>query len=152
MQLDRDEWGKGYTTENIDSLNKMFDNYSKDFQIRTQRTKSDIIAICKMELKLNELMERERTEKEDLTSEIQKTSKIIQELSSNAKLSESKRTADDYGMDALSKFVANAEKGLLANGVYINPKAIVVNELKIKKDEYDLILDNYNLNVWNGGE
>ena len=88
--------------------------------------------------------------KEDVISEIQKIKKTINETANLAKLSESKRTADDYGIDSLSKIISIVEKDLIEEGNWIDAYDIVNNELQVKKDDYDLLLDNYNLNDWNG--
>lgn len=144
-----DKWGE-YTQKDIKFLEKKFEEYTAGFNIdRNPQTKNDIITICQLELMKQELIKKQKNG-EDSVGDIQKIQKLINDTANQAKLSEKNRTADDYGADSLSKFISMAEQGMLANGVYINTKEIIQNELKIKKDEYDLILDNINLNAWNG--
>ena len=143
------KWGNGYTQEDFDFLNQKFDEYKQSFNIRNPQTNNDIITICQLELILKDLLLRQRN-KEDVISEIQKIKKTINETSNLAKLSESKRTADDYGIDSLSKIISIVEKDLIEEGNWIDAFDIVNNELQVKKDDYDLLLDNYHLNEWNG--
>lgn len=143
------KWGNGYTQEDFDFLNQKFDEYKQSFNIRNPQTNNDIITICQLELILKDLLLRQRN-KEDVISEIQKIKKTINETANLAKLSESKRTADDYGIDSLSKIISIVEKDLIEEGNWIDAFDIVNNELQVKKDDYDLLLDNYHLNEWNG--
>lgn len=143
------KWGDGYSQEDFAFLNQKFDEYKQSFNIRNPQTNNDIITICQLELILKDLLLRQRN-KEDVISEIQKIKKTINETANLAKLSESKRTADDYGIDSLSKIISIVEKDLIEEGNWINAFDIVNNELQVKKDDYDLLLDNYNLNEWNG--
>lgn len=143
------KWGDGYGQEDFAFLNQKFDEYKQSFNIRNPQTNNDIITICQLELILKDLLLRQRN-KEDVISEIQKIKKTINETANLAKLSESKRTADDYGIDSLSKIISIVEKDLIEEGNWINAFDIVNNELQVKKDDYDLLLDNYNLNEWNG--
>ena len=141
--------GNGYSEEDFRFLNQKFDEYKQSFNIRNPQTNNDIITICQLELILKDLLLRQRN-KEDVISEIQKIKKTINETANLAKLSESKRTADDYGIDSLSKIISIVEKDLIEEGNWIDAYDIVNNELQVKKDDYDLLLDNYNLNDWNG--
>lgn len=143
------KWGNGYSEEDFRFLNQKFDEYKQSFNIRNPQTNNDIITICQLELILKDLLLRQRN-KEDVISEIQKIKKTINETANLAKLSESKRTADDYGIDSLSKIISIVEKDLIEEGNWIDAYDIVNNELQVKKDDYDLLLDNYNLNDWNG--
>lgn len=143
------KWGDGYSQEDFAFLNQKFDEYKQSFNIRNPQTNNDIITICQLELILKDLLLRQRN-KEDVISEIQKIKKTINETANLAKLSESKRTADDYGIDSLSKIISIVEKDLIEEGSWIDAFDIVNNELQVKKDDYDLLLDNYNLNEWNG--
>lgn len=143
------KWGDGYSQEDFRFLNQKFDEYKQSFNIRNPQTNNDIITICQLELILKDLLLRQRN-KEDVISEIQKIKKTINETANLAKLSESKRTADDYGIDSLSKIISIVEKDLIEEGNWIDAFDIVNNELQVKKDDYDLLLDNYNLNEWNG--
>lgn len=143
------KWGDGYSQEDFAFLNQKFDEYKQSFNIRNPQTNNDIITICQLELILKDLLLRQRN-KEDVISEIQKIKKTINETANLAKLSESKRTADDYGIDSLSKIISIVEKDLIEEGNWIDAFDIVNNELQVKKDDYDLLLDNYNLNEWNG--
>ncbi len=143
------KWGDGYSEEDFRFLNQKFDEYKQSFNIRNPQTNNDIITICQLELILKDLLLRQRN-KEDVINEIQKIKKTINETANLAKLSESKRTADDYGIDSLSKIISIVEKELIEEGNWIDAFDIVNNELQVKKDDYDLLLDNYNLNDWNG--
>lgn len=143
------KWGDGYSQEDFEFLNQKFDEYKQSFNIRNPQTNNDIITICQLELILKDLLRRQRNQ-EDVISEIQKIKKTINETANLAKLSESKRTADDYGIDSLSKIISIVEKDLIEEGNWIDAFDIVNNELQVKKDDYDLLLDNYNLNEWNG--
>lgn len=143
------KWGDGYNEEDFRFLNQKFDEYKQSFNIRNPQTNNDIITICQLELILKDLLLRQRN-KEDVINEIQKIKKTINETANLAKLSESKRTADDYGIDSLSKIISIVEKDLIEEGNWIDAYDIVNNELQVKKDDYDLLLDNYNLNEWNG--
>lgn len=143
------KWGDGYSEEDFRFLNQKFDEYKQSFNIRNPQTNNDIITICQLELILKDLLLRQRN-KEDVISEIQKIKKTINETANLAKLSESKRTADDYGIDSLSKIISIVEKDLIEESNWIDAYDIVNNELQVKKDDYDLLLDNYNLNEWNG--
>lgn len=143
------KWGDGYSQEDFKFLNQKFDEYKQSFNIRNPQTNNDIITICQLELILKDLLLRQRN-KEDVINEIQKIKKTINETANLAKLSESKRTADDYGIDSLSKIISIVEKDLIEEGNWIDAFDIVNNELQVKKDDYDLLLDNYNLNEWNG--
>ena len=143
------KWGDGYSQEDFRFLNQKFDEYKQSFNIRNPQTNNDIITICQLELILKDLLLRQRN-KEDVINEIQKIKKTINETANLAKLSESKRTADDYGIDSLSKIISIVEKDLIDEGNWIDAFDIVNNELQVKKDDYDLLLDNYNLNEWNG--
>lgn len=143
------KWGDGYSEDDFKFLNQKFDEYKQSFNIRNPQTNNDIITICQLELILKDLLLRQRN-KEDVINEIQKIKKTINETANLAKLSESKRTADDYGIDSLSKIISIVEKDLIEEGNWIDAFNIVNNELQVKKDDYDLLLDNYNLNEWNG--
>jgi len=143
------KWGDGYSEDDFRFLNQKFDEYKQSFNIRNPQTNNDIITICQLELILKDLLLRQRN-KEDVINEIQKIKKTINETANLAKLSESKRTADDYGIDSLSKIISIVEKDLIEEGNWIDAYDIVNNELQVKKDDYDLLLDNYNLNDWNG--
>ena len=126
------KWGNGYTQEDFDFLNQKFDEYKQSFNIRNPQTNNDIITICQLELILKDLLLRQRN-KEDVISEIQKIKKTINETANLAKLSESKRTADDYGIDSLSKIISIVEKDLIEEGNWIDAFDIVNNVLQVKK-------------------
>ena len=143
------KWGDGYNDEDFRFLNQKFDEYKQSFNIRNPQTNNDILTICQLELILKDLLQRQRNN-EDVINEIQKIKKTINETANLAKLSESKRTADDYGIDSLSKIISIVERDLIEEGNWIDAYDIVNNELQVKKDDYDLLLDNYNLNEWNG--